>query len=105
MRKEICRWARRNKMRIKTFEFRVSFAGGTEQSHIRGERDYADYYKGVNNGDEHRRLYTEREIDRTVNEFLESHDIIDIKVNSETVHRHNNAGCDSIIRVYTVLYK
>lgn len=94
----------RDNVRIKTFEFRVSFMGGTEQTHILRPEDYASYHKCVERGDGGK-LFSEAEIDKTINDFMENREVIDIKINSETVHRHNNAGCDSIVRIYTILYK
>lgn len=99
-------------MKIKTFEFRVSFQGGTIQNHILKEASYNDYYTGFNNenlakkyGYSNQKLYSESEIDEAINSFIKNLEVIDIKINSETLHRHNNAACDSIIRIYTVFYK
>ena len=45
------------------------------------------------------------EAEAELNRFILDKDVIDIKTNTITTHRHNNGGNDSNTIIYTILYK
>jgi hypothetical protein len=50
---------------------------------------------------------TEAEIDAEVNRWISKSkaDVVSISANTYTIHHHNNARNDSVVLVYTLLYK
>ena len=52
-------------------------------------------------------IVSETEIDTEVNKWISKNkaDVVSISVNPYTIHRHNNARNDSVVLVYTLLYK
>lgn len=44
-------------------------------------------------------------IEDEINEFCESKDVVDIKVNTVDYSYHNNGGCNGVVLVYTIMYK
>lgn len=94
-------------MKIKTFQFPLSnYQGNFTAPHFWNNplrKNLDDYCHEAFDG----KIYTEQQIDETINEWLKDSnaDVIDIRINHYTIHRHNNAGADSIIAVYTILYK
>ena len=84
-------------MRIQTFQFLVNSSHGNEiiQNTFHDE-DVTRYKKdGVK---------TPKQIDNEINKFIKDKKVIDIKVNHYTPFRHNNAGDDEIIAVYTIIW-
>lgn len=84
-------------MRIQTFQFLVNSAHGNEiiQNTIH-DKDKTRYKAdGVK---------TPKQIDTEINKFIKDKKVIDIKVNHYTKNRHNNAGDDEIIAVYTIIW-
>lgn len=93
----------KNDMKIKTFSFLISnyvgnenFVNGLDENDMNFRKPR---YKQMNF------VYTQDEIDSTINRFCESVEVVDVKVNTYTIHRHNNSRCDSVIANYTILYK
>lgn len=84
-------------MRIQTFQFLVNSAHGNEihqnTIHDKGVTRYKE--DGVK---------TPKQIDTEINKFIKDKKVIDIKVNHYTKFRHNNAGDDEIIAVYTIIW-
>ena len=84
-------------MRIQTFQFLVNSTYGNEiiQNTIH-DKDKTRYKAdGVK---------TPKQIDAEINKFIKDKKVIDIKVNHYTKFRHNNAGDDEIIAVYTIVW-
>ena len=84
-------------MRIQTFQFLVNSTHGNEihQNTIH-DKDVTRYKEdGVK---------TPEQIDTEINKFIKNKKVIDIKVNHYTKFRHNNAGDDEIIAVYTIIW-
>lgn len=84
-------------MLIQTFQFLVNSTHGNEITqntfHDKNVRRYkADGVK------------TPDQIDTEINKFIKDKKVIDIKVNHYTKFRHNNAGDDEIIAVYTIIW-
>jgi hypothetical protein len=52
-------------------------------------------------------LKSETDIDAEVNRWIYENkaEVVSISVNNYTIHRHNNARHDSVVLVYTLLYK
>ena len=52
-------------------------------------------------------IKTEAEIDTEVNGWISRNkaDVVSISANTYTIHRHNNARNDSVVLVYTLLYR
>jgi hypothetical protein len=44
------------------------------------------------------------EIDKQINDFLDTHIVQDIKINDDVVEQHNNGRSDTILRTYTIMY-
>lgn len=84
-------------MRIQTFQFLVNSAHGNEIiQNIAHDKDVTRYKAdGVK---------TPEQIDTEINKFIKGKKVIDIKVNHYTKNRHNNAGDDEIIAVYTIIW-
>lgn len=87
-------------IKTKTFQFLVSNAGGNA------------LYRDENRAfcvrqDECHRVYDEKSIDKKINAWIEKEhaDVADIKVDNYTIHRHNNGYEDSVVLVYTILYR
>jgi len=82
-------------MKIKTFQFKLSNRHGNL---IHNDFSYES---------ERNDITIEEEIDREINEWANTAkvDVVDIKTTTYAVHRHNNDGCDTVIAIYTVLYK
>lgn len=86
-------------MRIKTFKFYLSNCQTCKKV------SNSEYYEA-----RYDRLHTssEEEIDKVINDFLSEcgeNEIVDIKINDYTMHRHNNGGSDTIVRTYTIIMK
>lgn len=94
-------------MKIKTFQFRMSnYQGNFTSPHFLNElpiKNFDEYCHKSFDG----KVDTEQQIDDTINGWVKDSnaDVVDIRINHYTIHRHNNAGADSIIAVYTILYK
>ena len=97
-------------MKIKTFQFPLSnYQGNFTSPHFWNNplrtlhKSLDAYLHEAFDG----KIYTEQQIDETINGWLKDSnaDVVDIRINHYTIHRHNNAGADSIIAVYTILYK
>ena len=43
-------------------------------------------------------------IDEEVSNAMSELNVVDVKINDATINRHNNAGSDTIIRTYTIIY-
>ncbi|MFT4105546.1 MAG: hypothetical protein QM657_07295 [Lacrimispora sp.] len=43
--------------------------------------------------------------DEQINRFMADKKVLDVKVNTYTTHRHNNAGYDEVKALYTVIYE
>ena len=74
--------------KIKTFTFKVS-------SSMRSSTPKEEYLLYLSNPDL---------IDDTINDFIKDKNVIDIKINTYTSHRHNNAGSDEVLMAYTIIY-
>lgn len=74
-------------MRVKIFEYDATDFGWENDG-----RGNPDFYRSEN-------------AEKTLNKFCETHNVIDIKVNTYISHRHNNGGVDLVKIIYTVLYK
>ena len=46
----------------------------------------------------------ENNVTKTINEFCAVKEIIDIKVSTIETKYHNNAGCNEVYLVYTIMY-
>lgn len=46
----------------------------------------------------------ENEVANTINNFCVGKEIFDIKVNTIETKYHNNAGCNEVYLVYTIMY-
>ncbi len=44
-------------------------------------------------------------VDEQINRFMADKKVLDVKVNTYTTHRHNNAGYDEVRALYTVIYE
>ena len=89
-------------MEIKTFEFRVSCADGSPTTGIIAWKDSP--FASANM----KQCISPKDIDKKVNKFLEDtknegKKLIDIKDSTYVLARHNNAGCDTIIRKITLV--
>ena len=84
-------------MRIQTFQFLVNSSHGNEiKQNTIHDKDVTRYKAdGVK---------TPKQIDNEINKFIKDKKVIDIKVNHYTKDRHNNAGDDEIIAVYTIIW-
>lgn len=87
-------------IKIKTFQFLVSNSGGNAL-YRDGNADFRARQ------DEHYPVDDEKSIDKKINAWIEKAqaDVTDIKVSNYTVHRHNNGFEDSVVLVYTILYR
>ena len=84
-------------MQIQTFQFLVNSSHGNEiKQNTIHDKDVTRYKAdGVK---------TPKQIDNEINKFIKDKKVIDIKVNHYTKDRHNNAGDDEIIAVYTIIW-
>lgn len=94
--------------KVKTFEFRVSNWLGRESAVwldaaiLKKQADYNKKHKSLTDPNH---IFSPAEMDKVVNDFITDKDVIDIKVSNYIYDRHNNGYCDSVVEVYTVLYK
>lgn len=89
-------------MEIKTFEFQVSCGNGSPTTGIIAWKDTPSANANM------KRCASPKDIDKKINKFLEDaksegKKLIDIKDSTYTLQRHNNAGCDTIIRKITLI--
>ena len=82
-------------MKIKTFEFWVS---NNQSIRKATNANYEARY-------DHPDVSSFADIDKTINAFCEYNKVTNILVNDIVMHRHNNAGADTIKRTYTILYE
>ena len=88
-------------LRTKTFQFLVSNPAGN--SHMTNPST-PGFTEDMN---EKYPLKSEADIDAEVNRWIYENkaEVVSISVNNYTIHRHNNARHDSVVLVYTLLYK
>lgn len=89
-------------MEIKTFEFQVSCAYGSQTTGVIAWEDSPNVSTNM------KKCASPEDIDKKVNKFLEDaknegKKLIDIKDSTYVLERHNNAGCDTIIRKITLV--
>ena len=84
-------------MRIQTFQFLVNSTHGNEIIQNTFHDKDVTRYKADG-------VKTPKQIDTEINKFIKDKKVIDIKVNHYTKNRHNNAGDDEIIAVYTIIW-
>ena len=87
---------------IKTFEFQVSCANGSPTTGIIAWKDTPTASTNM------KQCASPEDIDKKINKFLEDVEyegkkLVDIKDSTYTLKRHNNAGCDTIIRKITLV--
>lgn len=95
-------------VKIKTFEFMIHTWAGSAMCHRKEksrEIAVAKYFTDHCKKSDPENLWSPAEIDSKINSFISDKDIVDIKVENYTAHRHNNAGDDTIIAKYTIIYK
>ena len=94
-------------MRIQTFQFLISNYVGNEVFNTTKGREKVEHYKTPQFprvGGSYGSVRDSSEIDGYINGFLEGKKVIDIKVDTYTIHRHNNSYCDSVVARYTIIY-
>lgn len=74
-------------MRIKIFEYELTGYGWKK-----------DGYDGNTN------FNSKSLVENKINKFCEDHDVLEIKVNTYTANRLNNAGVDLVKILFTVVY-
>lgn len=74
-------------MRLKIFEYELTGYGWKKEG-CDGDTDF----RSKNN------------VENDINDFCKDHDVLEIKVNTYTAHRHNNAGVDLVKILFTVIY-
>ena len=86
-------------LKTKTFQFLVSNHAGNP--HMREDPGFTASM------DAKYPIVSETEIDTEVNRWISKSkaDVVSISVNPYTIHRHNNARNDSVVLVYTLLYR
>lgn len=86
-------------LRTKTFQFLVSNHAGN--AHMSENTEFTASMNAKYP------VKTEAEIDTEVNRWIYKNkaDVVSISVNPYTIHRHNNARNDSVMLVYTLLYR
>lgn len=87
-------------IKTKTFQFLVSHAGGNNL-----HRDSAIEFWASQNAKY--KIDDERSIDKKINGWIEKEqaDVIDLKTANYTIDRHNNGRHDTVVLVYTILYR
>ena len=95
-------------MKIKTFQFKVSYFLGNNLDHDLGNHLDHDWDKDDDDIEEYTSEFTtEQAIDEEVNAWISKNveTLHDIKTATYTLHRHNNGGYDTVILVYTLTYE
>lgn len=88
--------------RIQTFQFLISnYVGNEVFNKTEGTKDkesykFPQYQKGT--------VLDSSQIDTYINGFLKGKQVVDIKVDTYTIHPHNNSYCDSVVARYTIIY-
>ena len=54
--------------------------------------------------EDYEKVKTEDTIEKTINEFIKDKSDVEIKVNTVDVKYHNNARCNTIHMIYTIVY-
>lgn len=87
-------------IKTKTFQFLVSHAAGNNL-HRDSSIDFWTTQSGKYKIDD------EKSIDKKINAWIEKEqaDVIDIKTMNYTLDRHNNGRQDTVVLVYTILYR
>lgn len=91
-------------MKIINYEFLISDAFGTKYNLIGAWAEDAEHDRKADGT----KIYSQDEIEREINVALaenSDHEVLEIKTNFVTVHRHNNAGCDTIYEYVTIVLK
>lgn len=88
---------------VKTFQFKISNFYGNLISPFFFHTP-SDFAEAVNTKIKPE-ITTEADIDKAINKFTKDVDVVDIKVNHYTIHRHNNGYCDTVMAVYTIVYR
>ncbi len=83
-------------LKIKVFKFRVSNAASAP---CKGDR-FDDWFL-----EKQCEIVSEKDIEETVNNFIASKDIVDIKINSIDVQYNNNARGNTVDLMYTIMYR
>ena len=83
-------------LKIKIFRFRVSNATSSPFS---GDEKSEWFMKAK------KEIWSEKKIEKTINDFIADKDIVDIKINNVDVQYHNNGRGNTIDLVYTITYK
>lgn len=94
-----------NTLKIKTFQFRISCASGNWRAmFLEANEKPDDAFKDYTGN---YRIKTEADIDKEINDWVTKSkaEVVDIKTTTYTVYRHNNAWADTVIAIYTVLYR
>ena len=94
--------------RIQTFQFLISNYVGNEvfnttigRRDINGRKEEESYeFPQCRKGT----VLDSSQIDTYINGFLKGKQVVDIKVDTYTIHHHNNSYCDSVVARYTIIY-
>lgn len=89
-------------MKIAKLKFQISDYTGTKESAIGVWQE--DHSKNQEN------LFSPSDVEEDVNNTLHlleknGNDIIDVRTDFVTVHKHSNGGCDTVFEYVTILYK
>ena len=87
-------------MKIKTFEFVVNCFVGSF-THDGGGSSYVRSVETL----KQKEVVSPSEVDAIVNDFCVDKKVLSIRDNFYTVHRHNNAYDDTVVRSVTVVYE
>jgi len=93
--------------KIKSFEFMINtFVGSSERKDNYEESiNYRNKYLSEHNSKKDAKyLWSPIEIDNEINKFISNKDLIDIKTDVYTSHRHNNGYDDTVVIKYTIIY-
>ena len=87
-------------IKTKNFQFLVSHAAGNNL-----HRDPSIDFWTTQSGKY--KINDEKSIDKKINAWIEKEqaDVIDIKTMNYTLDRHNNGRQDTVVLVYTILYR
>lgn len=88
-------------LRTKTFQFLVSNHAGNQ---LMNNPETPGFTKDMN---ETYPIVSETDVDAKVNRWIYKNkaEVVSLSANTYTIHRHNNARSDSVVLVYTLLYK
>lgn len=92
-------------LKIKTFQFPVSCDNGNWRVMFLDDDDEPEEVFKDEAGKY--RIKTEDDIDKEINDWVKKSnaDVVDIKTTTYTADQHNNGWGDTVVAIYTVLYR